>query len=143
MRSRKRKCRGVVDTSVLIAGLSGFRIKEPGRPIASAAFLRQWILHDTFVWLLTAEILAEYKEIMRRQRVRPAMIGAVINLLRSAGEQVRCPSSIGLSPDPDDDPFCACAEYGRADFIVTLNVSDFPADQLKAKVITPDLPVPR
>jgi predicted nucleic acid-binding protein len=32
----------------------------------------------------------------------------------------------GISPDPDDEPFCACAEAGNADFIVTLNPVDFP-----------------
>jgi hypothetical protein len=33
---------------------------------------------------------------------------------------------IQLSPDSEDDPFCACAETGRADFIVTLSPKGFP-----------------
>jgi hypothetical protein len=34
--------------------------------------------------------------------------------------------------------FCACAEEGKADSIVTLNVKDFPQDKLKAKVSLPE-----
>jgi predicted nucleic acid-binding protein len=45
--------------------------------------------------------------------------------------------AVEISPDPKDDPFCACAEQGNADFIVTLNPSDFPADRLKATVLSP------
>jgi predicted nucleic acid-binding protein len=31
-----------------------------------------------------------------------------------------------LSPDPDDNVFCACAEQGRAAFIATLTQEAFP-----------------
>jgi len=44
----------------------------------------------------------------------------------------------GISPDPGDDPFCLCAEQGRADFVVTLNPKDFPQDRLKATVVLPE-----
>jgi hypothetical protein len=30
-----------------------------------------------------------------------------------------------------------CSEEGNADFIVTLNLKDFPQDRLKAKIISP------
>jgi hypothetical protein len=46
--------------------------------------------------------------------------------------------SAEISPDPGDDPFCLCAEQGKADFIVTLNPKDFPQDRLKANVIAPN-----
>ncbi len=46
-------------------------------------------------------------------------------------------SSAEISPDPKDDPFCLCAEQGTADFIVTLNLKDFPQDRLKATVVLP------
>jgi hypothetical protein len=42
-----------------------------------------------------------------------------------------------MSPDPKDDPFCLCAEYGKADFVITLNPKDFPQDRLKTKVALP------
>ena len=36
-------------------------------------------------------------------------------------------------PDRDDAPFCECAESADADFIVTLNPSDFPQSRLKSR----------
>jgi len=36
----------------------------------------------TFLWLVTEDILDEYKEVLKRLRVRSTVIGAVINLIR-------------------------------------------------------------
>jgi hypothetical protein len=47
-----------------------------------------------------------------------------------------------VSPDPDDNAFCACAEQGRTAFIVTLNTKHFPQRKLTAKVISPVDPIP-
>jgi predicted nucleic acid-binding protein len=110
--------------------------------VPSVKFLRDWVEYDTFVWLISEEIVDEYKEILARRGVRPHLIGAVINLIRSQAEEV--PESAGneISPDPDDEPFCTCAEVGKADFIVTLNPVDFPQLRLRAHVILPGEPVP-
>ena len=127
----------VVDTSVLVAGISGFR--EPfvqGRN-PSADVLHRWAEKNYFVWLVTEDILDEYKEVLKRLRVRPNLIGRVVNLIRERAEEVKVRSSIEISPDPKDDPFCACAEGGKADFIITLNQSDFPQERLEATIVTP------
>jgi predicted nucleic acid-binding protein len=47
-----------------------------------------------------------------------------------------------VSPDPDDNSICACAEEGGAAFIVTLNTKDFSQKKLIAKVISPGDPFP-
>lgn len=80
----------------------------------------------------------EYKEVLRRLRVRSYLIGRVVNLIRERAEEVRVRSAVEISPDPEDDPFCLCAEQGKADFLVTLNPKDFPQDRLKAIVVSPD-----
>jgi putative PIN family toxin of toxin-antitoxin system len=127
----------VVDTSVLLAGISGFKeVYIPGR-VASADVLYRWANEDNFVWLVTEEILDEYKVILNRHRVRSPLIGRIISLIRERAESVEVHSSLEISPDPDDNPFCSCAEKGKADFIVTLNPKDFPEDRLKAMVLTP------
>lgn len=137
-RAKKRKRRGVVDTSVLVAGISGFKATYvPGRN-PSADLLHKWAEEQTFVWLVSEDILDEYKEVLRRLRVRSHLIGRVVNLVRERTEEIKVRSSIGISPDPGDDPFCLCAEQGKADFIVTLNPKDFPEDQLKATVVSPE-----
>jgi predicted nucleic acid-binding protein len=76
----------VIDTSVLAAGIAGFKswraVRNP-----SASLLRDWLENATFTWLVTEDILAEYKEVLTRLGVRRNLIGEVINRLREeAGE---------------------------------------------------------
>lgn len=126
-----------MDTSVLIAGISGFREPFVSGRNPSADLLRRWAETGNFVWLVTEEILSEYKEILKRLGVRPSLIGRVVNLIRKRAEWVTVRWTFEISPDPEDDKFCLCAESGRADFIVTLNRRDFPEDRLDCGVVAP------
>jgi predicted nucleic acid-binding protein len=134
----KQPPRGVVDTSVLVAGVSGFREEPSDNP--SAALLAAWTDTATFVWLLTEEILSEYEEVLERLGVRTAR--RIVTLIRAEGHIVRVLKRIPDLPDRDDAPFCECAESADADFIVTLNPRDFPQGKLKATVISPSDPLP-
>ena len=101
--------------------------------------LAAWTNAPTFVWLLTEEILTEYVEVLERLRT----VGAkIVALIREQGQVVRAINKLSDLPDRDDAPFCECAETADADFIVTLNPSDFPQSRLKAKVIAPSDPLP-
>ena len=129
--------RVVVDTSVVIAGISAFKSSfAPGRS-PSADMLREWIENANFVWLVTPEILQEYKEVAKRLNVRPSVAGRLVNLVREEAEEVAVRKIVEISPDPGDNCLCACAEEGRADFLVTLNPKDFPQEKLSAKVVSP------
>lgn len=139
---RSRRPRGVVDTSVLVAGISGFRRPFPATGNRSARFIREWVDRQSFVWLVSNEILDEYRDVLRRLGVRRATVGRVVNLLAESAEFIAGARSRSLSPDPGDDPFCACAENGSATFVVTLNPRDFPQDRLAARVIAPGDPLP-
>ena len=66
----KQPPRGVVDTSVLVAGISGFRDEPSANP--SATLIAAWAEAPTFVWLLTEEIVSEYSEVLERLHVRSA-----------------------------------------------------------------------
>ena len=134
----KQPPRGVVDTSVLVAGVSGFRDNPSDNP--SAALIAAWTDAPTFVWLLTEEILSEYTEVLERLGVRSAR--AIVALVREQGQVVRVLKRIRDLPDRDDAPFCECAESADADFIVTLNPRDFPQRRLKAMVISPSDTLP-
>src|SRR5207249_3833424 len=68
-----------------------------------------------------------------RLGVRRPLIGKIINLLREEAEHVPASALPDISPDPGDDPFCGCAEVGRADFIVTLNPKDCPPGRLRER----------
>jgi predicted nucleic acid-binding protein len=138
---RENRPRGVIDTSVLVAGVAGFKswraVRNP-----SASFLRDWLEHATFNWLVSEDIISEYKEVLTGLGVRRNLVGEVINLVREEAEIVDVRTTSDASPDPDDNSFCACAEQGRAAFIATLNPKDFPQRKLRAKVISPGDPVP-
>jgi uncharacterized protein len=122
---------------VLVAGISGFREPfVPGRN-PSADALREWAEENNFIWLVSEDILEEYKEVLKRLRVRPNLIGKVVNLIRERAEDVKAHPSAQISPDPKDDAFCLCAESGKADFVITLNPRDFPQARLKARVLLP------
>lgn len=139
--SRRRHPRGVVDTSVLLAGIAG--LKQVHRPAnASARLLQDWIEKGHFQWLFSEDVIDEYKHVLARRNTRPHVIGRIVNLLREEGELIELRYSMGISTDPGDDPFCDCAEVGQADFIVTLNKKDFPQARLSARVIVPGEPIP-
>jgi hypothetical protein len=53
---KKRKRRGLVDTSVLVAGISGFRKPYVRGRNPSADVLYRWAENGDFVWLVTEEI---------------------------------------------------------------------------------------
>jgi len=131
----------VIDTSVLAAGIAGFKSLRTPRNLSSW-LLRDWLENATFTWLVTEDILTEYKDVLTRLGVRRNLIGEVINRLREEAEFVHVLFATDISPDPDDSPFCACAEQGRAAFIATLNHKDFPQKSLCAKVISPGDPIP-
>jgi predicted nucleic acid-binding protein len=75
---------------------------------------------------VTEEILSEYKAVLSRLGVGRNLVGEIINLLREEAEFVTIHNEDNLSPDPDDNVFCACAEQGSASFIATLNRKHFP-----------------
>ena len=139
---KRKRPRGVVDTSVLVAGIAGLKASEIAPKNPSAKLLRNWIESNTFVWLITDEIVSEYKQVLARLGVRRSLIGKIINLLREEAELMASTRLPDISPDPGDDLFCGCAEAGRADFIVTLNPKDFPQSLLSAHVIKPGERVP-
>jgi len=109
---------------------------------ASATLLRDWLEQGTFTWLLTEEILAEYKGVLGKLGVRRNLVGEIINLLREEAEFLAVRGQVDVSPDPDDNAFCACAEQGNASFIATLNRKHFPQSKLTTKVIATGDPIP-
>jgi len=140
--ARRSTLKGVVDTSVLVAGIAGFKSQVTTLKNPSARLLRQWVESGNFVWLVSEEILEEYKEVLGRLGVRRNLIGNIVNLLREEAEVLNVPVAVDVSPDPGDNPFCACAEAGDAAFIVTLNPTDFPQAKLRARVISPGRSLP-
>lgn len=128
-----------MDTSVLVAGVAGFR-RHPPRT-SSAVLLRDWCESPIFVWLVTDEILEEYVEVLTRLHVRGA--DRIARLIGEEAEHVQVTAHIVGLPHEADAHFAECAESGHADFLVTLNRKHFPQDRLSARVIGPNDPLPQ
>lgn len=127
-----------MDTCVLVAGAAAFRSRYLPGINASADLLYKWIDEGGFEWLFSKDTLTEYKEVLNRRGVRPYVIGRIINLLHEEGIEVAPEDVPPISRDPADNAFIACAEWGKADFIVTLNTRDFPQAKLGPAVLTPE-----
>jgi hypothetical protein len=93
-RARKGKQRAVVDTSVPVAGIAGFREPYLHGKNPSADLLHEWGEQENFVWLYSEDILDEYKAMLRRLRVRPNVIGKV-QMKPSVGRRLQIGRSLG------------------------------------------------
>jgi putative PIN family toxin of toxin-antitoxin system len=113
--------RVVVDTNVVVSGLIQ-RLGNPGRVLTLVRLGRIVPVYD-------ARILAEYREVCGRPRLRLAA-GDVDQLLEDVarcGERIEgAPPAAFRLPDLDDQPFLDVALASRSDAIVTGNRKDFP-----------------
>ena len=108
--------KAVVDTNVLVSAL----LKPSGLPA-------QLLLHTTPFTLVTSEeILAElqrvlhYPRIRQRYRLSEQLINDYLSTLRADSEVVQSTHPVqGVSQDPDDDKFLACAVSAGASYLVS------------------------
>jgi hypothetical protein len=75
----------------VVAGISGFRDQYIAGRIPSADLLHRWVEGEDFVWLYSEDILAEYKEVLKRLHVRSASIGMLINFIPTRLNEDICP----------------------------------------------------
>ena len=116
--------RAVIDTNVLVSALIS--------PSGNEALLLLAIKQGLVVPCFSAAVLKEYSEVLARPKFAfsQSEIAALIELLKSQGDLLRPARLSGISPDPKDDKFMACALKARADFAVTGNKKDFPERRL-------------
>ncbi len=106
----------VVDTNVLVSAL-----------ISPNGVSAQLLLHAGVFQLLTSEaILAElarvlhYDRIQRGYKLNEVLIQAYLDTIRADSRVIEVVDPVqGVSVDPDDDKFLACAVAGQADCIVS------------------------
>lgn len=84
-----------------MAGIAGLNASETAPKNPSAKLLWDWIESDTFVWLITDEIVAEYKRVLARLGVRRSLIGKIVNLLGEEAELVAVARMPDISPIPE------------------------------------------
>ncbi len=121
----------VIDTNVVVSGLLVPQ-GPSARVLDAMTDGRIKLVHD-------ARILAEYRDVLRRPRLklRPAMIAAFLDAL--VGQMLVTPRALNVSgPDADDIVFVEAALATQDRTIVTGNLAHYPAEILNGvRVLTP------
>jgi len=123
----------VLDTNIVVSGL----LQSQGNPAQVLAL----VLSGAIQICHGKRILAEYAEVLTRPRFKfdPERVREVLNKIETDGLAVDASKESNLDlPDADDEPFLAVALAASADFLVTGNISDYPADKRRGcAVVSP------
>ncbi len=121
----------VLDTNVVVSGL----LHQKGAPAAilDAATSKQ------FRCYISESLLDEYHEVLTRDYLGLDQLRAArfIRDFREVAIFVVPRKRVAVARDPDDDRVMECALEARADFIITGNIRDFPAQFHGVRVVTP------
>jgi putative PIN family toxin of toxin-antitoxin system len=123
--------RVVIDTNVVISAT----LRSGGLP--EAVFN---LAVDRRVQLYVSEaILAEYEDVLRRPRldIHPDKVTLALTRIGEAAISVAPTERVTACSDPDDNIFLECAEVAQANYVVTGNTADFPAQWAKTQIVTP------
>ena len=122
----------IIDTNVVVsAALKGRNPEEVILRIASNP--------EKYQWMVSSEILSEYKEVLSRSKfnLSPADIQRWYRLIDAFTTVINVDLSIDFPRDTKDAKFLACALAAKADFLVTGD-RDFTEAQklIKATIIS-------
>ena len=117
----------VIDTNVLVSAMLAVH--------PDSATVR--VLNGDIVPMFNAEIVAEYREVLRRPRFRFAEddIAAVIDLVVKGGVDSERAATSGLVKDEKDVVFYEVAMSREDSYLVTGNIRHFPVN---TRVVTPN-----
>ena len=103
----------VIDTSVLVS--AAFRDRTPEEAIL---FVTE---QDAFHWIVSDEILAEYREVLSRPKfdLSEEILNHWIEILESSTIEIDVDLEIDFPRDRKDAKFIACALAAQANFFVT------------------------
>ena len=103
----------VVDTSVLVSAV--FRDRTPEEVILFVTG------QDAFHWIVSGEILAEYREVLSRPKfdLSEEILNHWIEILESSTVEIDVDLEIDFPRDRKDAKFIACALAAQANFFIT------------------------
>jgi len=121
----------VLDTNVLVSGLLS--------PFHKPADILRLVLTRQVQLYVDARILAEYREVLHRPKFQfdKSRVEILLEYIRSIGELVTSSPLPSSLPDPGDDPFLEVAVSGEVEYLITGNISHFPAEYENVQIITP------
>ena len=104
----------VIDTSVLVS--AAFRDRTPEEVILFVTG------QDAFHWIVSGEILAEYREVLSRPKfdLSEEILNHWIEILESSTVEIDVDLEIDFPRDRKDAKFIACALAAQANFFITM-----------------------
>jgi putative PIN family toxin of toxin-antitoxin system len=121
----------VIDTNVLISAA----IQPGGLP----ARLLEFVAERAVELCISAEVLAEYSEVLGRPRfagLDPRRVARLLAVIAGEATLVKPTNRLAESPDESDNRFYKCAAAAEADFIVTGNARHFNKSYRTTKIVT-------
>lgn len=121
----------VIDTNVLVSAMLAVR------PDSATVRVLEHLVNGDIVPMFNAEIVAEYREVLRRPRFRFAEddIVAVIDLVVKGGVDSKRAATSGFVKDEKDVVFYEVAMSREDSYLVTGNIRHFPVN---TRVVTPN-----
>jgi uncharacterized protein len=121
--------RVVIDTNVLVSGI----MKTRG---AEAAVL-DLISIGKLLWCVSPAILEEYAAVLARPKFRGLDADRVQHVIAciERAEFVVPTFTLAESQDEPDNRFLECAEFAAAEYLVTGNARDFPAEWKGTRIL--------
>jgi putative PIN family toxin of toxin-antitoxin system len=109
------------------------------QPIGPSARVFLLGLNGAIQVCVSADMYAEYEEVIRRPRFRreESIIATTLETIRRQALWIKAPQKLRVCADPDDDIFVECAAAAQAEYLITGNIKDFPPVWGKTTVVTP------
>ncbi|MEW5952379.1 MAG: putative toxin-antitoxin system toxin component, PIN family [Bacillota bacterium] len=120
----------VLDTNVLISGLL--------KPFSTSGLIVRQVAEGTIKIVFDSRILAEYREVLRREKFDfdTELVDILLNQIETEGLLVSGKPIKNKLPDPNDGPFLEVALAMERIIIVTGNKKHFP--EVCGKIIVMD-----
>lgn len=89
-------------------------------------------------WYVSEDILTEYRLVLARRelQIRKGLQQQLLQLIASRSHLVSPERRLQVTSDPGDNKFLECADWARADYLITGNLRHFPKFWKKTKIIS-------
>ena len=124
----------VLDTNVLVSGLLS--------PFGAPGEIVRMVAAGTLQLCLDARIISEYRMVLQRPKFQfnKDQIGLLLDHIEACGLTVASTPLSRRLPDKDDESFMEAAVAGKAEYLVTGNLSHYPSECRQGiQVVTPNV----
>jgi putative PIN family toxin of toxin-antitoxin system len=124
-----KSMRVVLDTNILVSACL-----KPGGLESRVSHLA---VTGKITACVTAEILAEYRDVLSRPKLASVHLPAeeLLAALERAAMLVETTARISSSVDDDDNRFLECAEAAAAEYLITGNLRHYPAEWGPTRIV--------